>query len=110
MISMIERRVLATAAVVMLVWAGVVGAAISGIIWAVSSLPFWPVFGVVTVVLLGWSFANSARNIRRSWSGGRGDGGWLDASGMREPRRPRGPSPSSAAADPGESTGPSTIL
>ena len=96
-----------------LVWAVVVGAVISVIVWAASGLPFLPVFGIATGVLVVWSVATSAKNIRgflRSRPNG-GGGSWPEARGTREPRHPRGPTPaSSSAADPGESTGPSTIL
>jgi hypothetical protein len=96
-----------------LVWSGVIGAVIAAIIWAVSRLPFLPVFGAVTALLIIWSATTSARNFRRflrSLPSGPG-GSWPDARGTREPRRPVGPSSaSSTAADPNESTGPSSVL
>jgi len=95
-----------------LLWSLAVGGLISGIVWAISSLPFLPVFGGITALLVLWSAATSVRNVRRfpRRPGGTG-GAWPDARGTREPRQPRGPTPaSSSSADPGESTGPSTVL
>jgi hypothetical protein len=95
-----------------LVWSGAVGGVTAAIVWSVSGLPFLPVFGGVTALLIVWCVTNSASKIRRflrdhprGWGGS-----WPDAQGAREPRTP-GPSPaSSTAADPNESTGPSSVL
>lgn len=96
-----------------LVWSGVVGGVIAAVVWAVSGLSFWLVFGGVTALLIVWCVTNSARKIRRflrSHPHGTG-GSWPDARGTRQPRRPVGPSStSSTAADPNESTGPSSVL
>jgi hypothetical protein len=100
--------------VFVLTWSVVVGGLIAAVAWTVSSLPFLPVFSVATGVLLTWSVASSIRNLRRflrDQPGGGSSGGWQDARGTREPRRPIGPRPaSSTAADPEESTGPSTVF
>jgi hypothetical protein len=97
-----------------LAWSVVVGGVIAAVVWAVSGVPFWPVFGGVTALLIVWCVTNSARKIRRflrSHPHGRG-GSWPDARGTRKPRRPVGgpSSTSSTAADPNESTGPSSVL
>lgn len=114
MVYMIKPRLFDPTLLAFIVgWSLAVGAVVSAIVWALSGLPFLPVFGAVTALLIVWCVTNSARKIRRflrSHPHGTG-GSWPDARGTRQPRRPVGPSStSSTAADPNESTGPSSVL
>jgi hypothetical protein len=97
----------------------VLSAAVAGVVALVTDIRFWPVFAVVGVTWLvrgvfQWRkmrhslLEHMARRIEHD-AGGRGEPGDR-GQGDREPRRPMGPRPGlRTSADPGESTGPTTI-
>jgi hypothetical protein len=104
--------VLAFVAVRSVIFAAIIAAVVA---W-VTSIGFWPVFGLAAIVLLargGVRWLKTVRDFRshlRSPMARRIDDDDSEGGDVREPRRPVGPRPDlRGSADPDESTGPTAI-
>ena len=94
----------------------VLGAVVAGVVALVTDIRFWPVFALVgaTWLVRGVFQWRKMRHSLREHMAQRiehdDDDDEAGGEGIRQPRRPMGPRPGlRTSADPGESTGPTTI-